>query len=114
MQKFLLFLTILLISQYSIELDGNTVLNTPSINVKQGEKLVVQINQSGWVMVEILRDGESIFNNIAQGGYKDVNLTFDEPGNYAISFRNTHYRRETIKYSIMITRDNYSSSVLLG
>ncbi len=114
MQKFLLVLTILLISQYSIELDGYTIINTPSINVRQGEKLVVQINQSGWVMVVILRDGESIFDNGAQGGYKDVNLTFDDPGNYAISFRNTHYRRETVKYSIMITGKNYSSSVILG
>jgi len=114
MQKFLLFIVILILSQYSIELDGYAIINTPSINVKQGEKLVVQINQSGRVMVEILRDGESIFNNMAQGGYRDVNLTFEEPGNYVISFRNTHYRRESVKYSIMITGDNYSSSITLG
>jgi len=126
MQKILIFILILLLTlslasdTYSkIELDGYSMVITPSINIKEGEKLTVKIDQNGYIMVEIFHNGELLFNNTVQGAYrqgtyKDVNVTFEKPGGYVISMRNTYHAKVAVNYIIRVEGSSYSRSITLS
>ncbi len=127
MQKILIFLVILLLTHCSlasdrystIELDGYSVIATPSINIKEGEKLAVKIDQNGYILIEIFHDGELLFNNTLQGAYrqgtyKNVNVTFEKPGGYAIFMRNTHHAKVAVNYIMRVEGKSYSRSITLS
>jgi hypothetical protein len=112
--KLFTLLLLFLVADYSLTLPGNSITGTPPITLNAGETLVVKIDQSGGIFVEVLLDGKQIFNNTLHGSYADVNLTLSDSGKYTISLRNTKYSSERITYSIMITGKSYSRSIILS
>jgi hypothetical protein len=112
--KLFTLLMLFLVADYTLTLPGNSVTGTQPITLNAGETLMVKIEQSGAVFVEVLLDGKQVFNNTLHGSYADVNLTLNESGKYTISLRNTKYSSEKVTYSIMITGKSYSRSIILS
>ena len=107
-------IVVLVLAQNSLEMQGYSIIRTPGIELGPDEVLKISITQSGWIMVEIAHGGKTVLNNTAVGRYTDLNVTFDDPGSYVITMRNTHYSKEKIVYSIAVSSKSHSREIILS
>lgn len=103
--------------QHTLKIDAYGIVETPAIELKNGEKLYLFIEQfEKKVSIRVYFNGKEIFNNRENGTFKDVNLTFTDAGKYTIEFINTDYVKEqSIKYCIRIEKEGlYSREIVLA
>ena len=103
--------------QHTLKIDASEIVVTPVIELKNGEKLYLSIEQLGKkVSIRVYFNGKEVFNNREHGTFKDVNLTFIDAGKYIIEFINIgSLRAQSIEYCIRIEKEGiYSREIILA